>query len=101
MRSLQDRPRLAPVCATTGMSAIARVSGTLFAAFLAVTCAALVAYTSSTVLVLAGVAVLTAVQWGMLHRASGQPVPLPGIAVLGLNVVGVLGWLYYRGIAEQ
>lgn len=51
--------------------------------------------------ILIGVALVTLAQWSLLQRASGQSVPLPGIAVIALNVVGVLGWLYYRDISDR
>jgi hypothetical protein len=50
---------------------------------------------------LLAVALITAVQWVLLRRATRQPVPLPGILVLGINLIGVSGYLWYPALASR
>lgn len=51
--------------------------------------------------ILAGGVAVTLVQWVILQRVTGQSVPLPGMAIIGLNAVFVLGYLYYPSIADR
>lgn len=49
--------------------------------------------------VVVAVLLVTLAQWLVLARVARQVVPLPGLLLAGLNIAGVLGWLYYPQVA--
>ncbi len=53
-----------------------------------------------TILLLIGVAVLTAFQFLVLRRATGRRLPLAFIVILVLNSVGVTGYLFFRDLVS-
>lgn len=52
-------------------------------------------------LILLSVVMITTLQWTLLRRATLQPVPLPGILVVGINLIGVTGYLWYPDLADR
>lgn len=63
--------------------------------------AAAAALASVHLLVIVAVLAATAFQVATLRRVSRQPVPLPVVAVVAFNLVGLLGWMWYPAIADQ
>lgn len=55
--------------------------------------------TDAIALTVAGLA--TCLQWTLLRRATKQPVPLPGILVVIINLVGAMGYLWYPELAPR
>jgi len=71
----------------------------LSASVLVIATSCLVLATSRDIIVLGSVAGVTWVQWSLLKHVSDKPIPLVGIVVGVINVVGVCGWVYYPQIA--
>lgn len=62
---------------------------------------ALINSVTTTMLIIAAAALITALQWVLLRRVTGQGVPLPGILIASINVVGLTGYLWYRDLAAK